>query len=442
MEVVLIIFLLVVLNGVFVAAEFAIVGAPRTTIARLAEQGNTSARLVHAILEDPNKQDRYIATAQLGITLASLGLGMYGEHAVAEWIAHMMGDTTLGEMISIHAFSSIVAITLLTYLHIVLGEMIPKTLALQNATGTALWVSRPMLWIKTAMLPLVLFLNGFGNLMLRLIGIDRHEPSKGAQTHSIEELQFIIKESREVGLLKEQSGEVIEELLDFSDLTAKEVMVPRVMINAVPLDASPELLREIITSTTHTRYPVFESDLDHILGVAHIKDLLRALMRSESLSSKYVHEPPFIPETAPLNDVLKAMIRARTQMVVVMDEHGGTEGIVSLEDIFEEVIGQIEETATRRPPIAVDAIGRLIVAGTVRLEELGEELDLELEYEGVDTVSGLILSRLGRPPRIADMVTWGELQFQVNRVRERGVAECIVMVRPPQEEVTNVTEED
>lgn len=437
---VLIIAALIALNGVFVAAEFAIVGAPRTSIARLAEQGQVTARIVHAILQDPRAQDRYIATAQLGITLASLGLGMYGEHAVAEWIAHMVGDANLAGIISIHAFSSIISITLLTYLHIVLGEMIPKTLALQHAQETALWISRPMIWIKIAMLPLVLLLNGIGNLVLRLIGIE--EATGRGQTHSIEELQYIIRESREGGALKEQSSEMIQELLEFSDLTAKEVMVPRVMINAVPIGASPELLREIITGTTHTRYPVYENDLDHIRGVAHIKDLLRALMRSEPLSSKYVHEPPFIPETAPLNDVLKAMIRARTQMVVVMDEHGGTEGIVSLEDLFEEVIGQIEETATRRPPIAVDAIGRLIVAGTVRLEELGEELDIELEYEGVDTVSGLILSLLGRPPRIADMVSWKNLQFQVNRVRERGVAECIVMVRSAREEQTDVTEED
>lgn len=434
MEVILIIAVLIALNGIFVAAEFAIVGAPRAAIARLADQGNRTARVVHEILQSPTLQDRYIATAQLGITLASLGLGMYGEHAVAEWITHQFDTPTVFGVISIHAFSSIVAVTLLTYLHIVLGEMIPKTLALQNAQETVLWISRPMALVKMAMLPLVLFLNGFGNLMLRLIGVDQESRGKGAQTHSIEELQYIIKESREVGLLKEQSGEVIEELLDFSDLSAKDVMVPRVMINAIPLDAAPEFARHVVTTTTHTRYPVFEGDLDHIRGVAHIKDVLRALMRSEPLSSKYVHETPFVPETAPLNDVLKAMIRARTQMVVVMDEHGGTEGVVSLEDLFEEVIGQIEETSTRRPPISVDAIGRLIVAGTVRLEELGEELDLDLEHEEVDTVSGLILSRLGRPPRIADMVTWQNLQFQVNRVREKGVAECIVMVLEPTDE--------
>ncbi len=434
MEVILIIAFLIALNGIFVAAEFAIVGAPRAAIARLAEQGNGTARIVHEILQNPASQDRYIATAQLGITLASLGLGMYGEHAVAEWITHQIAAPDIFGLVSIHTFSSVVAVTFLTYLHIVLGEMIPKTLALQNAQQTVLWISRPMMWVKTAMLPLVVFLNGFGNLMLRLIGIDQHTRGKGAQTHSIEELQYIIKESREVGLLKEQSGEVIEELLDFSDLSAKDVMVPRVMINAIPLDAMPRSTREIITTTTHTRYPVYEGDLDHIRGVAHIKDVLRALMRAEPLSSRYVHETPFVPETAPLNDVLKAMIRARTQMVVVMDEHGGTEGIVSLEDLFEEVIGQIEETSTRRPPISIDAIGRLIVAGTVRLEELGEEIDLDLEHEEVDTVSGLILSLLGRPPRIADIVTWKNLQLQVNRVREKGVAECIVVVLEPTED--------
>lgn len=429
----LVIAVLIALNGIFVAAEFAIVGAPRIAIARLAEEGNASALIVHEILSDAQSQDRYVATAQLGITFASLGLGMYGEHVVSDWVLGALGSVTLPEMISVHALSSVVAVTILTYLHIVLGEMIPKSLALKGAMKTALFISRPMVWVKRAMLPLVLLLNGFGNLILGLIGLDRVGGQRGSQTHSIEELHYIIRESREVGLLQEQSGEVIEELLEFSDLTAKEVMVPRVMVNAIPLGASTEQLREILARTTHTRYPVYESDLDHIRGVAHIKDVLRALRRDEPLSSKYVHEPPFLPETSPLNDVLKAMIHARTQMVVVMDEHGGTEGIVSLEDLFEEVIGQIEESSTGRPPISEDAIGRLIVDGTVRIEEIGEELGIDLEHEEIDTVSGLVLSLLGRPPRVGDVVSWMNLQLQVSRIRGRGVEECIIVILPPEE---------
>jgi CBS domain containing-hemolysin-like protein len=422
----LIIALLVAFNGIFVAAEFALLGVPRTTIAAMASGGHRGAKIIHEILEDPVAQDRYIATAQLGITLASLGLGMYGERVIAHWIEQRIAGTGIAQLVSIHLVASVLSVTFLTYIHIVLGEMVPKTVALQSAKKTVLWVSRPMVWVKILMLPLVLLLNGLGNLILKMVGIDRHVRGRSGQEHSIEELQYIVEESRELGLLQEQSSEVIQELLEFSDLTAREVMVPRVHINAIPIDASPEEVREILDRMTHTRYPVYQGDLDHIRGVAHIKDVLRALLRSEPLGSRYVHEPPYVPETAPLNDVLEAMIRGRSQMVVVMDEHGGTEGVVTLEDLFEEVIGQIEETATQRPPIVIDALGRLIVSGTVRLEEIGEELDADLEHEEIDTASGLILSLLGRPPRVGDVVEWQNLRFHVTRIRGRGVDECMI----------------
>ncbi|HUO83532.1 MAG TPA: hemolysin family protein, partial [Thermoanaerobaculia bacterium] len=274
--------------------------------------------------------------------------------------------------------------------------------------------------------PLVAMLNALGNLTLRMIGI-REPVRTGLSFHSLEELQYIVQESREGGFLREESGAVLQELLEFADLTAGEVMVPRVRIVGIPLAAPAREVAPILRGSLHTRYPVFTGDLDHIVGVIHVKDVLRLLLSQQGVSETQVHAPPYVPEAAPLDQVLAAMIKARTQMVIVMDEHGGTAGIVTLEDLFEEVIGEIEET-TRKPPVHIDAGGIIHAAGTARLEELGEEIDRDLEHEEIDTISGLVLALLGRPPETGDEVVWNGMVFRVTRVEGRGVGECVVEI--------------
>lgn len=423
-----VILLLIAINGVFVAAEFAIIGAPRVAIARLAVSGHRVAAIVRDILQDPVEQDRYIATAQLGITLASLGLGMYGEHEISIWIAGGLAHVDLPGWLAIHAVSAVLAVILLTYFHVVLGEIIPKSLALQHADRAALWITRPMLWLKILVYPAVALLNRIGNLILIALRIP---PARGVRTHTLEEIHYIVEESRQEGMLRRQTGAVLQELLDFSDLMAGEVMVPRVRTVGIPANATPEEISGILSRSPHTRYPVFERDLDHIVGVVHIKELLRSMMRREPLRATKVHAPPYVPETAPLDEVLESMIAARTQMVVVMDEHGGTGGLLTVEDLFEEVIGEIDESSTSRPPVYVDGSGRIHAAGTVRLEELGEALGLALEHEEIDSVSGLVLDGLGRPPKIHDSIEYRGVRFTVGRVEGRGVAECLVAAADP-----------
>ncbi len=418
---------LILLNGLFVAAEFAIVGAPRSAIERRAVQGHRVARLVSQILHDPRSQDRYIATAQLGITFASLGLGMYGEHVLAEWLAGWFTAWGTSRWIAAHSLASVLAITILTYFHIVIGEMVPKSLALQQAERTALWVTRPMLGIQTVLYPLVVGLNGLGNGILQLIGVDRQTTS-GQQYHTPEELQFIVQESQEGGLLRAETGQVVQELLEFGDLTAGEVMVPRVKITGIPLGASPTEVAAILRASHHTRYPVYENDLDHIVGMIHIKDLLRRLLNEHPLETDDTRPTPLVPETATLDMVIAAMRRERTQMVIVMDEYGGTAGIVTIEDLFEEVIGDIAEGTSERPPIYSDSLGHLHVAGTVRLDEVGEQLNLILEHEEVTTVSGLVLTLLGRPAAVGDTVIYKGVRFEVTAVEGHGVKECKVIL--------------
>jgi CBS domain containing-hemolysin-like protein len=416
---------LILLNGLFVAAEFAIVGAPRSAIDARAAKGDRLARLVQSVLSDAQKQDRYIATAQLGITVASLGLGMYGEHVLAGWIYSRLADIPAPRWLVSHAIASVTAVAILTYFHIVVGEMVPKSLALQRAERMALWITPPMLWLKNLLFPFIVALNGLGNLVLKAVGVNR-QAQNADHYYTPEELQLVVQESEELGAIRAESGQMLQELFEFGDLTAGEVMVPRVRISGIPMGMRPEAIRELLGRQPHTRYPIYEGDLDHIIGMVHVKDLLRLLLRGETIAASHARPLPVVPETAELDTVLSAMRRERTQMVVVIDEHGGTAGIVTLEDLFEEVVGEIDEEPGARPQTYRDRDGRLRVSGTMRVDELGREFDLDLEHEDVDSISGLILTLLGRPPQVGDTVRYGRLQFQVTAVKGHGVDQAAV----------------
>ena len=426
---VVIVFLLVLLNGLFVAAEFAIVGAPRAAIDRLAATGSRTAKGVQRILKTPRLQDRFIATAQLGITVASLGLGMYGEHEIADNLAPILDRLGLGHWVAVHAVSSVIAVAVLTYLHIVLGEMVPKSIALQYAERSALIICPPMRWVQRIVFPFVIVLNEIGNGMLRLIGVHRQVSAK-EQYYTSEELQLIVEESEERGAIRGDAGRMLLDLFEFGDLKAAGVMVPRVSVVGLPVDVSGDELREILAESPHTRYPVFENDLDHVLGMVHIKEVLRVLLHKTTLATAPLRPLPVVPETAPLDDVLAVMRRENSQMVLVIDEHGGTAGTITLADLFEEVVGEIEESASDIPEIRREPDGRLRVVGTVRLTEVGEQFDLDLEHGDVESISGLVLMLLGRPPYVGDAVDFGRLHIEVAAIRGRGVEEALITLKP------------
>jgi CBS domain containing-hemolysin-like protein len=430
---ILVIFVLLMLNAFFVAAEFAIVSAPRSAIDARAGRRDRLARLVQKVLKEPIRQDRYIATAQIGITVASLGLGMYGEHKLAESVLHSIGHSTWAAWLVAHGFASIVAIGILTYFHIVLGEMLPKSMALQSAERLALWLTPPMLWIQWVLYPLVITLNGLGNLLLKPFGVS-HDAHHADQYYTPEELQLIVEESEEQGALRSESGQVLQELFEFGELTAGEVMVPRVRITGIPVGSGPDELRRLLGHTPHTRYPIYEGDLDHIVGTYHIKDLLRLLLNNTTVTAAGARSAPVVPETALVDAVLTTMRRERAQFAVVIDEHGGTSGVVTLEDLFEEVVGEIDDSPERRSGPRRDAHGRLRVPGTMRLDELGQLFDLELTHDEVDSVSGIVLTLLGRPPRVGDSVRYDRLQLDVTAVKGHGVDEVAVTLQPPPED--------
>ena len=416
----LIISLLILLNGLFVAAEFAIVGAPRPAIERRAAGGDRRARVVARILDDAREQDRFIATAQLGITLASLGLGMYGEHLLAAWLAGIFDGLGAGRWVAAHTLGSVLAITILTYFHIVVGEMVPKSLALQQAEAMVLWIAPVMRVIQLVAFPFVWSLNGIGNGVLRLVGVRRD--AHGAEHYQTpDELAYLVHEAQEGGLLRSEPARVVAELLDFGDLTAGEVMVPRVRVVTIPLGASSDDLRRVLEERPFTRYPVSDGTVDRIVGMLHVKDILRSLPTCTPVRANQIRAVPYVPESASMDQLMAAMRQANAQMAVVLDEHGGTAGIVTAEDLFEEVVGDVGDEGIGLPEVYHAEDGWVAAVGVARLETLGDALGIELAHADVDTVSGLVLALLGRSPKVGDVVAHAGVRIEVNDVAGRGV---------------------
>jgi CBS domain containing-hemolysin-like protein len=391
--------------------------------------GDRLARRVLELLTSSLHQDRFIATAQLGITLASLGLGMYGEHTLAAWLEPRLELSPTNRFIAAHTLASVIAISGLTYLHLFIGEMLPKAIALSHAEGTARVLYWPMLAALAVFYPLVRVLNGAGNLCLRAIGIRRREG--GAERgFTPEELQIIVEESAEGGAMRAEAGSILSELLEFGDLAAGQVMVPRVRVIGIPLTATSLQIRDTLVRYHHTRYPIYDGDLDHIVGMLHVKDLLRPILSGDPLSAAGVRAMPVVPETATLDVVLLTMQKSSAHLAVVIDEHGGTAGVVSLEDLFEEVVGEIDEGTPYSPPLVAAADGSALVAGTLRLDELGRHFDLDIAHEEVDSVSGLILALLDRPPVTGDVVQYDRVRLEVIATSGRGVRQARAILLP------------
>jgi CBS domain containing-hemolysin-like protein len=426
---ILIVALLLALNALFVAAEFSIVAVSRVEVEKGVRDGNPGARLVRWVIQDPRRQDQFIATAQLGITAASLGLGMYGEHALADAIAVRLEGWGASRWVAAHTMASAVAIVVLTYFHIVVGEVVPKSVALHSPGRLAMVIAPVMRAVELALYPLIIALNAVGNALLGLVGVRRS--IRGAEHYRTpEELAYIVRESQAGGMLRKASAQMVGDLLEFGDRTAAEIMTPRVRIAALPLDAHLSELKELLRTAPHTRYPVYDGSLDRIVGMLHVRDALRSL-RSGVGAPEHVRPVPHLPATAHTDQLLAAMRQAGVQMAVVMDEHGGTAGIVTLEDLFEEVVGDITERPSEVPEIVAEGPRRVRVDGKARLDEVGEALGVVLEHEEVDTVSGLVLALLGRRPTVGDRVEYDDVHFEVTALRGNGVGRSVAWLPEP-----------
>jgi len=429
---ILIIFFLILLNGLFVAAEFAIVGAPNTRIAQRAEQGSSLAKRVLTILRDPDRQNQYIATAQVGITIASLGLGMYGEHTIANWLIPPLEHLGIFTVSVAHSIAIIISIGGLTYLHVVIGEMVPKTIALKSAETTVLRLVTPMTIAERLFSPVVWVLNGIGNQILKLLGI---QPAEGsARLMSPEELEFVVDESFEGGLVEANEQLFIENIFDLSERTVGQVMTPRNHIIGIPttMDEQSVLLRAC--QARYTRLPVYNEDLDHITGILHLKDLARQQVdpEKEFILTDIISPPKYVPESLSLEDMLVQFRREGFQIAVVIDEFGGTAGVVSIEDLVEEVVGEIlDEFDQEILPIQELEENVLRVRGDLLIDELNQHFDLDIPHPDADSVGGLIMAQLGRIVKPGDKIVIYGVRMEVETVK--GLVIQTVLVTIPNE---------
>ncbi|MDX9721721.1 MAG: hemolysin family protein [Myxococcota bacterium] len=416
----LIILGLILLNAIFVAAEFAMVASSVQVLELRQSAGSKAAKVVLDIARHPLRRDRYVATAQVGITLASLGLGMYGEHQVATLLASPLEALGLAQWGLVDLAASVIAIGLLTYLHIVLGEMVPKSLALQSPESSASFLSWPMRWSGRLMWPLVAGLDRLGRLLLRMMRL-RAEPSLEAAAP--DELRLMVHESIERGELSPQAGEVLEELLDFGALRAEDVMTPRVRVKALPLGSHGEQLARLLRRYRGSRYPVYEGSLDNIVGTVLVRELIPLLLEPEAtLRRELLHPVTLVPQDLRLDDVLARMRSEKTPLVVVLDEFGGTAGVIGHDNLVAHVVA---EEVTEPTLVSWNEAAQCWVAqGTIHLDELAERTGIDIQSEHVDTLSGLVMSRLGRPPVLGDSVEIGEVKILVKWVLGRGLGEA------------------
>jgi putative hemolysin len=421
--------LLVLANAFFVAAEFALVGVRRTRIAELIAKGDIAARSVEKAIRDP---DRFIAATQLGITLASLGLGWIGEPALSHLLEPLINlfPTSIKSGLS-HSLSAGLAFALITFLHVVIGELAPKSVALQNPERTSLIVARPTLLVEWIFRPVIWLLNGSGNALLKLFKI---QPASGHElVHSVEELKMLVSASAGSGVVEGEAEEMLHAIFDFGETLVRLVMIPRTEMIAIPADSSLEETLHVAIEEQYTKLPVYGESLDQILGVVNLKDLLGAIYgeRIEAKTARdLMREAIFIPDTAKVSALLKLFRARQRHIAIVLDEYGGTAGLVTLADLLEEIVGEVGDPFDHEPEVLPLPDGSSLVDGLVPIDDLNERLNLDLYDPYYDTIAGFVLGHLGRLAKVGDTIIVEGVQLRVEAMDGLRIARVSLVPHP------------
>ena len=411
---------LILLNGFFVAAEYGLVTVRRTRLAELTQQGNRRARQVLGITESP---PRFIAAMQLGVTLTSLAIGALGEHALTRAF-----DPVLATVLAV-----ILAYLILTFLHVVIGELVPKAVALRYSERTALAVSMPVRTFFVVFRPLIWILQRTTELLLRAFGLQ--PPGAEGIVHSEAELKMLVSESTERGEIQAGEQEMLYKVFDFADKEVSDVMVPRPEVVALSVELPPEQALQAVLESPYTRYPVYRGSLDEIVGVLHVRDLIEA-MHERGIASVEVEEllrPAYmVPETKDLAALLTEFRNQNQHMAIVLDEYGSMEGIVTLEDVLEEIVGEIEDEFDL-PDESVERIddNTIRIDGTFPIDDFNEQFGRDLPQEDYHTVAGFVFGVLGRAAEVGDECEYEGVRFRVDEVEGTRIQRLTVTFLPP-----------
>jgi putative hemolysin len=396
---------LILLNAFFVAAEYGLVTARRTRIIELHHAGNRRARDVLRITADP---PRFIAAMQLGVTLTSLGIGALGERALADALGNVVATVV----------AVLLAYLILTFLHVVIGELVPKGIALGHSEGTALFVSQPVRVFFVALRPFIWFLEKSTEIVLRWLGLQ--PPGAEDDVLSEAELRIVVSQSTRHGEIEQQEQEMLYKVFDFADKEASDVMVPRPEVVALSIDLPPEQALEAVMDSPYTRYPVYRESLDDVVGILHVRDLFSGLRERgmhEVKIEEIVRPAHIVPETKDLAALLAEFRRTNQHMAIVVDEYGEMEGIVTLEDLLEEIVGEIEDEFDL-PDESVEQVDddTIRIDGTFPIDDFNERFRTSLPAEDYHTVAGFVFGLLGRQPEVGDDISHDGLRFDVLEV--------------------------
>ena len=420
-----IILFLLLANGFFVASEFALVSVRQTRISQLAKEGDSTAKITESALKE---LDKYIAATQLGITIASIALGWVGEATLAK-IIHPLFDFLpfVSGTIATHTLAVAIAFIVITFMHVVIGELMPKSIALQYPEKTTLLITKPLILIAKIFTPFIFLLNGFGNWFLKLLRIPPAHPSHSV--HTEEEINMIIEESYKGGVLNETENFILKNTLKFSDLIAKQIMVPRCNVVTISENIDLKDLDKILQENQYSRYPVHNGSFDNIIGILHVKDLypyLRDCDENFSLAN-ILRKPLLVPETMTTDMLLKNFKENKTEIAIVMDEFGGMSGIISLEDVLEEILGDVQdEFDDEEKEIKKVDENKYIVDGLLRIDEFFEFFEINRKEDEVETIGGFVQKLLGCIAKKNDKVCVEHLHIKVIETNGRRINKLLV----------------
>ncbi len=426
---ILVIAAMIAVNALYVAGEFATVSARKSRIIQAANEGNRLAKMLIPIVEDTHKLDRYIAASQVGITISSIVLGIYGQQQIAPRLEPLLVRLPfIDNEVAAAGIAAVLVLVVLTTLQVILGELVPKTIAIQYPERTAYLTVLPMRWSADILLrPLIMLLNGSGVLLLKLFGVT-HEAGH-RHVHSPEEIQFLIDQSHKGGLLNAEERELLGNALRIGSLKVSDVFIPRTRMIAMPANTTAVDALHLAIQSHYTRIPVYEEDIDHILGMVHLKDVFRQYQKNKSAQVRAcLRKVSFVPETTSTNDVWETFNQERTYMAIVFDEYGGTAGIVTREDLLEELFGDVQDEFDTDIDKPITPIGEreYRVYGLVTIVDLNNELNLSLPTEAAHTINGLLVNKLERMPAVGDLIEIDGIRIRVQSVAKHTAHELIL----------------
>jgi len=416
----LLILVLIGLNAFFTSVEFASVAARRTRVELLAEEGNAAAKIVKSWLENPSARSRLIAACQLGITVVSLALGALGENTFQQLLAPTFDRLALAPAFRqltslLAALPLFISLIIITSLHVVLGEQVPKVATLHQPERVALLGAQPMKVFSTIFKWFIDLLDWATKIVLRVFGLQL--VGGHSLIYTVDELKQIITESEEGGVLETPEREMLESVFDFGGLLVRQVMVPRTEVIALEAGTKLNDIIKLVLQYTFTKLPVYEDDLDQIIGILHVKDVLRVMNQpdcQEVTAREMARETLYIPETLPVNDLLHQFRHHRQHIAIVLDEYGGTAGLVTLEDLLEEIVGEVSDQFDEtEPEIQNLPDGSVLIEGLTLIETVNQQLNLNLSDPHYDTIAGYFLGKLGHIPKNGEGIEAGGVKLQV-----------------------------